>query len=158
MRRIKLLIFSLLLIFASCSKTPDKTIARNNGNSTRLEQVADKYSYDDLKQILYLKESKQGGLLAVSARIFRSPFTKTAIVELSFRNYARITSFYDVQVELKFITNGGKIFSKKRQTIKQVIEPCEENYVYRIKFNNEMKNISSVSVEIVDYKTKLADR
>ena len=158
MRRVILLTFSLLFIFLGCNSSSNNSKSANSDKQARLQQVADKYSYDDLKQILYLKESKQGGLLGVQARIFRSYFTKSAVVELTFKNYAIVTSFYDVQVELKFIGTNGKIFSKKQQLIDGIIKPCQDDFVYRIRFNNPLDNVSSVIVEILKYKTKLTDK
>ena len=158
MRRLILLIFSLLAVFMSCNKSSQQTLSSNASKQSKLEQVAKQYTYGDLKQMLYIKERQMGGMLGVNARIFRSFYTKSATIELDFKNYALLTSFYDVKVELTFIGTNGKVFSKKQQVINDTIAPCQDVYFYRIRFNNALENVSSVSVSIVSYKTKMTDK
>ncbi len=151
------LIFMMIgfVMFFSCKKSGNQEEVRQQAD-IKLEKVAEKYTYDQLKQMLYYKEKQTGGLVGVDYRMFKPFWSDKLKIRIYFSNKALATAYKDFVIKTKFIAPSGTQLGERTDTVFIIVMP-QQTKQYVLSPGNYPAQTSDVIVNLIDYKPVFVD-
>jgi hypothetical protein len=139
MKKLHLLLMLAILFFTACTSKEKKNIA-------------DKEDYKKAQETLEAKEKKNPvAFLSVSSKDKHNLFGQT-VIRGNVANKAKICVYYDVVLELSFISKTGALLEKDSETIYETIEPGKSAN-FKTKYFAP-KGTDSVLITVTGAKTK----
>jgi hypothetical protein len=121
-------------------------------NSKEKKNMADKENYKKAQETLEAKEKKNPtAFLSVSSKDKHNLLGQT-VIKGNVANKAKVCIYYDVVLELSFISKTGALLEKDSETIYETIEPGKSaNFKTKYFAPN---GTDSVHIEVLGAKTK----
>ncbi len=146
-----LLLASVLIFSCQNTETTSNTTSQAQKDSLTYQKIINRYSYDQLKQMLYLKESQINGLVVAKYQVFKPFLSKKYIINLRLENHAIIVPYHNFGFEIKFFDQDGKLLGQIRKNI-DIISYPQQRTEYNIVLDEYPTETSKIIVNLVHYE------
>ncbi len=150
-KAIILLLASVLIFSCQNTETSSNTTTKSKKDSLTYQKIINHYSYDQLKQILYLKESQIKGLIVYKYQVFKPFLSKKYMINLKLENHAVIVPYHNLGFEIKFFDENGKLLGQIRKNIDLIVYPHQPTE-YNIVLDEYPSGTSKIIVNLVHYE------
>lgn len=139
MKKFHLILLLAVVFFTAC-------------NSKAKKNAADKEEYQKAQETLEAKERKNPvAFLSVSSKDKHNLLGQT-VIKGTVANKAKVCVYFDVELELSFISKTGALLEKDTETIYETIEPGN-SVNFKTKYFAP-KGTGSVVIKVMGAKTK----